>query len=109
MAAHRPNAAQPDPCPEALTQKAAAALLSVSVSWLRASTAPRLLLPGHGPIGCPVLRYPRQALLEWAGIGRATAQQDARECASAREMPQGKSAVDSPEKSGGNSGGSRAR
>jgi len=85
--------------PELLTQKAAAALLSVSVSWLRASDAPRLLLPGHGPSGCPVLRYPRGALLEWAGIGRDSSQQDAPQCASAREIPQEKSAQKSADHS----------
>jgi hypothetical protein len=52
----------------ALSQKAAARLLGVSVAWLRCSSAPRALLPGNGPGGRPLLRYDRAALLAWAGL-----------------------------------------
>jgi hypothetical protein len=62
---------------EYLTQKAAAHLLGVSTSWLRSSTAPRVLLPGNGPAGRPLLRYSRTALLAWASIGRSRTLQDA--------------------------------
>lgn len=59
---------------EFLTQKAAARLLGVSSSWLRSSRAPRLLLPGNGPSGQPLLRYSRTALLEWAGVASGKSQ-----------------------------------
>jgi hypothetical protein len=62
---------------EFLTQKAAARLLGVSASWLRASSAPKLLLPGNGRRGQPLLRYGRTALLEWAGAIRSRTRQDA--------------------------------
>ena len=62
---------------ECLTQKSAARLLGVSTSWLRSSSAPRVLLPGNGPAGQPLLRYSRAALLEWAGIRCSGPRQDA--------------------------------
>jgi hypothetical protein len=62
---------------ECLNQKAAARLLGVSTGWLRASTAPRLQLPGNGPAGQPLLRYSRTALLAWAGVTCSRTQQDA--------------------------------
>jgi hypothetical protein len=62
---------------EFLTQKAAARLLGVSTSWLRASGAPKLLIPGNGPAGQPLLRYSRAALLEWVGATRSRTRQDA--------------------------------
>jgi hypothetical protein len=68
----------PDDNTECLTQKAAARLLGVSTGWLRASSAPRLQLPGNGPAGQPLLRYSRAALLEWAGVTCSRTQQDAR-------------------------------
>lgn len=86
---------------ECLTQKAAARLLGVSTGWLRASSAPKLLLPGNGPGGYPLLRYSRTALLEWAGITRSRTQQDARSCAMSAQG----SAAERGEKSGNKSGG----
>jgi hypothetical protein len=71
----------PDDQAECLTQKAAARLLGVSTGWLRASSAPRLQLPGNGPAGQPLLRYSRTALLEWAGVTCSRTQQDARQSA----------------------------
>jgi hypothetical protein len=61
----------------ALSQKTAARLLGVSVSWLCCSAAPRVLLPGNGPSGRPLLRYDRTALLAWAGLTGSGTQQDA--------------------------------
>jgi hypothetical protein len=53
-----------------LTQRQAARLLNVSVSYLRASTCPKLLLPGNGPRGRPLVRYLRDKVLAW-GSARA--------------------------------------
>jgi hypothetical protein len=52
--------------PAGLTQKQTARLLGVSVGWLRASTCPKVLLPGNGPKGKPMLRYFREDVLAWA-------------------------------------------
>jgi hypothetical protein len=52
--------------PPMLTQREAAALLRVSVSYLRASSCPKHLLPGNGPRGRPIVRYLREELLDWA-------------------------------------------
>ena len=49
-----------------LTQREAADLLRVSVSYLRASSCPKHLLPGNGPRGRPIVRYLRDELLDWA-------------------------------------------
>jgi hypothetical protein len=73
--------------PAALTQKAAARLLGVSVSWLRCSTAPRVLLPGNGAGGRPLLRYDRAALLAWAGLTGSGAQRDTPSSARSRGAP----------------------
>ena len=54
-----------------LTQRGAAHLLGVSVSFLRASTCPRLEIPGNGPGGKPLLRYFRDDVLAWARRGVA--------------------------------------
>jgi hypothetical protein len=62
-----------------LTQKAAARLLGVSTSYLRTSGAPRLFLPGYGQRGHPLLRYDRNALMEWAGGSRSSVQQGAQQ------------------------------
>jgi hypothetical protein len=56
----------PLPGDELLTQREAAALLKVCVAYLRASSCPKLLLPGSGPRGKPVLRYLRSDVLSWA-------------------------------------------
>jgi hypothetical protein len=41
-------------------------MLGVSVAWLRASECPKVLLPGNGPKGRPVVRYRERDLLAWA-------------------------------------------
>ena len=49
-----------------MTQREAARLLGVGVSYLRASSCPKYLLPGNGPRGRPLLRYRRDEVLAWA-------------------------------------------
>jgi hypothetical protein len=51
---------------ELLTQKEAAGVLKVSVAYLRTSSCPKLLLPGSGPRGKPLVRYLRSDVLAWA-------------------------------------------
>ncbi|HLQ23573.1 MAG TPA: hypothetical protein VK132_10215 [Gemmatimonadales bacterium] len=51
---------------ELLTQRQAAQVLQVSVAYLRASSCPKLLLPGSGPCGKPLVRYLRSDVLSWA-------------------------------------------
>jgi hypothetical protein len=89
-----------------LNQRAAARLLGVSTSWLRSSSAPRLLLPGNGRSGQPLLRYSRIALLEWASAGPGESQQNAADRARPRQdglehLPQDERRAG--DKSGGNS------
>jgi hypothetical protein len=48
-----------------LRQKEAAMLLGVSVSWLRASSCPKVLIPGNGPKGRPIVRYDPADLEAW--------------------------------------------
>jgi hypothetical protein len=62
-----------------LTQRQAAELLQVSQAYLRASRCPKLLLPGNGPRGKPVLRYSKGDLLEWTRVRRAPASAPHRE------------------------------
>jgi hypothetical protein len=50
---------------ELLTQRNAAELLKVSVSYLRASDCPKMLLPGNGPKARPIVRYRRSEILAW--------------------------------------------
>jgi hypothetical protein len=59
-----------------LTQKAAARLLGVSTSFLRESSCPRLLVPGNGRAGKPLLRHSRIAVLTWAGVPDSTTADD---------------------------------
>jgi hypothetical protein len=47
------------------TQAEAAAFLSVSQRYLRASACPKLLLPGTGPAGKPLVRYDPNAVRAW--------------------------------------------
>jgi hypothetical protein len=54
-----------------LRQREAAGFLGVSVSYLRASTCPRLLLPSNGRGSKPFLRYRLSELLAWATAKRA--------------------------------------
>ncbi len=49
-----------------LTQKEAAAYLRVSPAYLRASTCPKILLPGNGKKGRPMVRYRIDDLVAWA-------------------------------------------
>jgi predicted DNA-binding transcriptional regulator AlpA len=49
-----------------LRQREAAALLGVSVAYLRASECPKVLLPGNGPKGKPLVRYRQSDLRTWA-------------------------------------------
>ena len=48
-----------------LTQKEAADLLRVSVSYLRASSCPKCLLQGNGPRGRLLVPYLRSDVLAW--------------------------------------------
>lgn len=48
-----------------LKQKEAALLVGVSVSWLRASSCPKVLIPGNGPKGRPLVRYDPEDLERW--------------------------------------------
>jgi hypothetical protein len=59
-----------DHLPSELTQREAAHLLRVSVSFLRASSCPKHHLPGNGPRGRPLVRYLRDDVLAW-GAARA--------------------------------------
>ena len=65
------------PLPEELTQREAASLLRVSVSYLRASSCPKHLLPGNGARGRPLVRYRRDDVLAW-GAARSLAPQTRR-------------------------------
>jgi hypothetical protein len=86
--------------PAGLTQKQAARLLGVSVGWLRASACPKVLLPGNGPKGKPMLRYFQDDVLAWAKVQgtSATLTQDGSPSATAAVAP----AVQSAENSGEN-------
>jgi hypothetical protein len=53
-----------------LTQREAAVLLRVSVSYLRWSDCPKVLLPGRGDRR--IVRYSREDVVEWANHWRAT-------------------------------------
>jgi hypothetical protein len=48
------------------TQKQAASYLGVSARYLRDSTCPKLLLPGHGKAGHPIVRYEPDEVRAWA-------------------------------------------
>jgi hypothetical protein len=93
----------PDDRTECLSQKAAARILGVSTGWLRASSAPRLQLPGNGPGGQPLLRYSRTALLAWAGVMCSRTQQDARPRATSAQATAAARVADSRAKSAGGS------
>jgi hypothetical protein len=56
--------------PTEMTQREAARVLRVSVSFLRASSCPKHLLPGNGPRGSALVRYLRSEVLAW-GATRA--------------------------------------
>lgn len=48
------------------SQKEAAYFLGVSTRYLRASRCPKILLPGAGTKGQPLVRYDPKAVREWA-------------------------------------------
>jgi ribosomal protein S12 len=53
--------------PERLvSQREAAAFLGVSQSYLRASSCPKVLLPGNGPKDRPLVRYRLSDVATWA-------------------------------------------
>jgi hypothetical protein len=47
------------------SQKQAAAYLCVSVRYLRESSCPKVLLPGNGDHGKPLVRYEPAAVRQW--------------------------------------------
>ena len=54
------------PTPEGLvSQREAAAFLGVSQSYLRASSCPKVLLPGNGPKDRPLVRYRLSEVAAW--------------------------------------------
>lgn len=53
------------------TQREACAYLGVSARYLRDSGCPKLLLPGTGPRGRPVVRYVPDDVKAWALSKRA--------------------------------------
>lgn len=52
--------------PELWTQREAAAALRVSARYLRESSCPRVLLPGNGKKGHPLVRYDPTEVAAWA-------------------------------------------
>jgi hypothetical protein len=55
------------PTPEGLvSQKEAAVFLHVSQSYLRASSCPKVLLPGNGPKDRPLVRYRLSEVAIWS-------------------------------------------
>ena len=52
------------------TQAEAAAYLGVTTRYLRDSACPKLLLPGNGPKGQPVVRYDPNEVRVWARAWR---------------------------------------
>lgn len=55
-----------------ISQRDAAAYLGVSVSYLRASSCPKVLLPGTGPRGKPLVRYRLSDIDRWVEAYRLT-------------------------------------
>lgn len=53
------------------TQKEAAAYLAVSPRYLRDSSCPKILLPGTGAAGRPIVRYDPNAVREWRDAYRS--------------------------------------
>lgn len=48
------------------TQAEAAKYLGVSIRYLRDSACPKVLLPGNGKRGQPLVRYSPMAVIKWA-------------------------------------------
>jgi hypothetical protein len=60
--------------PEPLVgQHEATAFLNVSESYLRASSCPKVLLPGNGPKAKPLVRYRLSDVAAWSEQWRVTA------------------------------------
>ncbi len=55
------------------SQKEAAYHLGISVSYLRASVCPKVLLPGNGPKAKPIVRYRARDVEAWAETWTARA------------------------------------
>ena len=55
------------------TQKQAAAFLAVTPRYLRDSSCPKILLPGNGAKGHPLVRYDPDEVRRWAHAWRAGA------------------------------------
>ncbi len=62
----------PLPTDRLWTQREAAYYLGVSPRYLRESSCPKCLLPGHGPRHQPVIRYDPAQVKAWAAA-RSTA------------------------------------
>ena len=62
-----PGAPAPD---RLLDQREAAQVLAVSTAFLRASNCPKVLLPGNGLQGRPLVRYRLADILRWATARR---------------------------------------
>ena len=54
---------EPEPL---VSQKEAAAFLHVSQTYLRASSCPKVLLPGNGPKDRPLVRYRLSEVATWS-------------------------------------------
>lgn len=61
------------------TQQEAAAFLSVTPRYLRESNCPKILLPGNGKKGQPVVRYDPADVRAWARAWRTGASSAERE------------------------------
>lgn len=55
------------------TQREAAAFLCVTPRYLRDSSCPKILLPGNGAKGQPIVRYDPAEVRTWAHAWRAGA------------------------------------
>lgn len=49
-----------------VSQREAAAFLGVSQSYIRASSRPKVLLPGNGPQARPLVRYRLSEVASWS-------------------------------------------
>lgn len=61
-----------------ITQSEAAKALSVSATYLRHSDCPKVLLPGNGAHGKPLVRYRLSEVLAWAETWRVARSEPAR-------------------------------
>lgn len=58
-----------------LTQREAATFLGVSARYLRDSSCPKILLPGNGEKGQPLVRYDPSQVRTWAQAWRVAGAQ----------------------------------